>query len=50
MGFRYYTMFRGKIVPDTGSNTPEPAARIYDKMARAHWGDKAILDFPEDIS
>ncbi len=32
----------------TRTKTAEEAARLYDEMAKAHLGDRAVLNFPKD--
>lgn len=43
---RWRTAICGRYVAHF--DNPEAAARHYDKLAYKRWGDKAILNFPED--
>lgn len=43
---RWSTMFRGEAI--RSFDTPEEAARLYDRLANERWGEDAILNFPEE--
>ena len=45
-GNRYHTTVKGKHLGSYA--TPEEAARVYDKKALELWGERAVLNFPED--
>lgn len=45
---RYHTYVQGKYIGSYA--TPEEAARAYDKKALELWGDRAVLNFPENMA